>query len=39
LLEDFLLEDFFALGRWAFGAVGRLADVLAEGFDCGRFNI
>jgi hypothetical protein len=39
LLEDFLLEDFFALGRWVFGAVGRLADALAAGFDCGRFNI
>jgi len=39
LLEDFLLEDFFALGRWVFGAVGRLADDLAAGFDCGRFNI
>jgi hypothetical protein len=38
-MEDFLLEDFFALGRWVFGAVGRLADALAAGFDCGRFNI
>lgn len=38
LAEVFLIEDLFELGRWALGAVGRLADALAAGLDCGRFN-
>ena len=38
-VEVFLIEDLFALGRWLLGAVGRLADALAAGLDCGRFNI
>jgi hypothetical protein len=39
LVEAFLLEDLIELGRWVLGAVGRLADALAAGLDCGRFNI
>jgi len=38
-VEVFLIDDLFELGRWVLGAVGRLADALAAGLDCGRLNI